>query len=219
MNAPVVFELLHSTPLSQDHRGGGDAAVMARAVAGLLRAGLQALEVDRKAAAVDIIAQACEVLEAAAALEVAADPASPGTASRGLTPWQIQRIQTYIEDNLSRSVTVTALASVVHLGPSHFRRAFKASLGVSPHAYVIERRIRRAQQLMLETNLPLSEIALQVGFADQAHLTTRFHRTVGKTPGLWRREGGRGERLRKMLTGTICGGAHRCLAAEQAAAR
>ena len=218
MNAPVVFELLHSTPLPQDHRGGGEAAVMARAVAGLLRAGLQALEVDRKAAAVDMIVQACEVLEAAAALEVAADPASPGTASRGLTPWQIQRIQTYIEDNLSRSVTVTALASIVHLGPSHFRRAFKASLGVSPHAYVIERRIRRAQQLMLETNLPLSEIALQVGFADQAHLTTRFHRTVGKTPGLWRREGGRGESLRRMPTGTIYGDAHRCLAAAQAPA-
>jgi AraC family transcriptional regulator len=200
VNAPVAFEMLQSSPLLLDQRGG-DAAVTAGAVARLLRAGLQALEVDREAAA-EIIAKACAVLEVAAAVGGASDPASQATVSGGLTPWQIQRIQAYVEENLNRNVSVTELANVVHLGPSHFRRAFKRCLGVSPHAYIIERRVRRAQELMLATDLPLSEIALQVGFADQAHLTTRFHRRIGKTPGAWRREGGRGGKMSATLQGS-----------------
>jgi AraC family transcriptional regulator len=188
VNAPVASDLLQSAtlPLGGQDR---DAAAMADVVARLLRAGLKALITDREAGA-EIIAKACAVLEASAVADGAIDRAAPATVSGGLTPWQIQRIKGHVEDNLGGSVTVTELASVAHLGPSHFRRAFKKSLGVSPHAFIVERRVRRAQQLMLGTDQPLSEIALQVGFADQAHLTTRFHRVVGKTPGAWRRERG-----------------------------
>jgi len=199
VNAPVAAELLQSTSLPLAERPG-NAAAMAAAVAKLLRAGLKTLETDREAAA-EIFAKACTVLEVAAATDGLSDKASRATVPGGLTPWQVQRIKAYVDDNLNGSASVAELADVANLGPSHFRRAFKKSFGVSPHGFVVERRIRRAQELMLETNQPLSEIALQVGFADQAHLTTRFHRVVGATPGAWRRERGAGEARRKAPNG------------------
>ncbi|MCC8935666.1 helix-turn-helix transcriptional regulator [Bradyrhizobium sp. Arg68] len=185
MNAPIAA-MLRSAPLPADD-ASRDAVAMAGAVAKLLRSGLKVLETDRKSA-VEIFARACAILEVAAAAEEACDSTSLPTVAGGLTARQIHRVKTYVDDNLGGNVSVTELADIVDLGPSHFRRAFKKSLGVSPHAFVVEHRVRRAQQLMLGTDHPLSEIALQVGFADQAHLTTRFHRVVGKTPGAWRRE-------------------------------
>jgi AraC family transcriptional regulator len=202
VNAPVAAELLQSISLPLTERNG-NAAAMAGAVARLLRAGLKALETDREAAA-DIFAKACTVLEVAAATDGLSDQAARATVPGGLTPWQVQRIKAYVDDNLDGNVSVAKLADVAHLGPSHFRRAFKKSLGVSPHGFVVERRIWRAQELMVGTDQSLSEIALQVGFADQAHLTTRFHRMVGKTPGAWRRERGAGDNRRKARDGMFC---------------
>jgi AraC family transcriptional regulator len=59
---------------------------------------------------------------------------------------------------------------------------------MNPHGYLIGRRVKRAKDLMLQSDAPLSEIALAAGFSDQAHFTTRFRRVVGITPGAWRRE-------------------------------
>jgi len=196
VNAPVASAILRST--SFPFKTSSGTAAMAGEVARLLRSGLKALETDLDSG-VEIIAKACAVLEVAAASDGACDSTLPPAVNGGLTSWQIRRIKAHVEDNLGGNVSVTELADTVHLGPSHFRRAFKKSLGVSPHAFVVERRVRRAQQLMLGTDQPLSEIALQVGFADQAHLTTRFHRLVGKTPGVWRRERGSGDRMHRRL--------------------
>lgn len=196
MNAPVTSAILQSISLPLE--ASTDITAMAGAVARLLRAGLKALETDREAG-IEIIAKACAVLEVAAASDGMPGSVSPPTVGGGLTSWQIRRIKAHVEDNLGSALSVTDLADIVHLGPSHFRRAFKKSLSVSPHAFVVERRVRRAQQLMLGTDQPLSEIALQVGFADQAHLTTRFHRIVGKTPGVWRRERRSGDRMQRPL--------------------
>ena len=186
MNATVASERLQST----SHRLGTrdhDAVAMVGTVAALLRTGLKALETDREAAA-EIIASACAVLETAAATGVALDQYPAIAAPGGLVDGQIQRIKAHIEENLNAELTVAELADLVRLGPSHFRRAFKRSLGISPHAFIIQRRIRRAQELMLGTDQSLSEIALAAGFADQAHFTTRFRSNLGQTPNAWRRQ-------------------------------
>jgi len=79
------------------------------------------------------------------------------------------------------------MARVAARSVCYFSRAFKVSFGETPHAYVMRRRVRRAQELMLNSDEPLSHIALACGFADQAHLSRLFRREVGATPSAWRR--------------------------------
>ncbi len=83
--------------------------------------------------------------------------------------------------------SVVDLAPMARLGPHYFSRAFKRTLGETPHAYVSRRRIEQALHLMLSTDSPLAQIALACGFADQSHFTNRFRRLMGVTPTVWRR--------------------------------
>ncbi|MFC7610800.1 helix-turn-helix transcriptional regulator [Teichococcus aestuarii] len=82
-------------------------------------------------------------------------------------------------------------AGLVGLSAGYFSRAFRASLGTSPHAFILERRLARARAMMLGTALGLSEIAQECGFCDQPHLTKRFRRAMGVSPAAWRRGQGR----------------------------
>jgi AraC-like DNA-binding protein len=109
------------------------------------------------------------------------------TKKGGLAPWQIHRVSEHVEGFLANSILLDTLAQVVRLSTGHFCRAFKVSVGETPHAFVIRRRVRRAQSLMLSTNDPLSQIAVACGLTDQAHLTRLFRRMVGETPLAWRR--------------------------------
>jgi len=83
-------------------------------------------------------------------------------------------------------LTLTDLARVACLSPYHFSRSFKQSTGIGPQRYVIQRRLERAKAMIGRTNQPLAEIAQQVGFADQSHLTSIFRRETGVTPGRYR---------------------------------
>jgi AraC-like DNA-binding protein len=112
-------------------------------------------------------------------------PRSDGTSP--LLPWQVSRVREYIERNLSQAIRVSDLSTLVFRTEAHFSRAFKRSFGLTPHAYLLRRRIELASQLMLESNTPLSEIALTCGFNDQAHLCKRFREHTGATPAAWRR--------------------------------
>ena len=103
----------------------------------------------------------------------------------GLSPKTLRRVQDHIAANLGQKITNEALAQVANLSPSHFARAFKDSQGVAPHRYILECRVKRTQEL-LTTELSLSEIAVEVGFADQSHLTRWFRELVGVTPGNYR---------------------------------
>lgn len=105
----------------------------------------------------------------------------------GLTGWQQRRVLDHVDQHLETSLLANDLASVVRLSTGHFSRAFKISMGETPHSYIIRRRIRRAQILMLETADTLSQIAYACGLTDQAHLTRLFRRMVGTTPMIWRR--------------------------------
>jgi AraC-like DNA-binding protein len=93
----------------------------------------------------------------------------------------------YIDSNLGQSIRNEDLAALLRLNISHFARAFRESVGESPHEYVIRRRVERARELMLSTAASLSEIALDCGLADQSHLTRLFRRYFGESPAAWRR--------------------------------
>ncbi len=109
-------------------------------------------------------------------------------ASGGLAAWQRQRASELLRENLDGRVRLAELASECNLSVSHFARSFKASFGVTCHAWLTERRIERAQELLARTSIPLVDVAGLAGFGDQAAFTRTFHRLVGKAPGQWRRE-------------------------------
>ncbi len=105
----------------------------------------------------------------------------------GLAPWQRTMIDRYVREHLEHPVQIDELAELIPLSVSHFCRAFKQTFGDTPHAYLIRLRLETAQEMMLATTEPLSQIALASGFSDQAHLSKQFRRVVGETPGAWRR--------------------------------
>ena len=104
----------------------------------------------------------------------------------GLPPRALKRVREYIEDHLEETISIEALAGIVGLSMYHFARAFKQSEGLTPHDYLVQRRVRRAQELLASTDLPLSEIALASGFSDQSHCARRFREHVGITPSSYR---------------------------------
>jgi AraC family transcriptional regulator len=105
----------------------------------------------------------------------------------GLAPHQLRRVQGFLDDRLTEDVSLSDAAAVVGLSTSYFARAFRQSTGVPPHQWVIQRRLERARELLELTTLPLAEVALRAGFADQSHFTNAFRRATGTTPGQWRR--------------------------------
>ncbi len=104
-----------------------------------------------------------------------------------LAPWQMRRLEAWVEDHLDESISIGALAQIVRASPSYFVGAFVKSFGVPPHRWLLRRRIECAQRLMRSSDVPLSQIASACGFADQSHFTRVFSRYVKATPGRWRR--------------------------------
>jgi len=156
------------------------------ALASLLATATAALDTDHRAA------KSC-IQRAAALLGIDLTPGGDGAAERscvqgGLATWQARRIRSYIEDKLDSSIRATDLAGAVQLSASHFSRAFRKTFGETPVAYIQKRRIRRAQELMLASPRPLSQVALECGMCDQAHFCRVFRRFVGINPNAWRRQ-------------------------------
>jgi AraC family transcriptional regulator len=104
---------------------------------------------------------------------------------------ELEKLTTYVEDNLDRPIGLAELAAVVNVSRFHFTRLFKRSTGSTASSFVEKCRIRRARTLIAETDLSLAQIAAETGFADQSHFTRRFHRHVGCTPAVFAREHGR----------------------------
>jgi AraC family transcriptional regulator len=100
----------------------------------------------------------------------------------GLTREKLVRAVEYIQDQLDTDLTVSGIAQAVGMSPYYFTRLFKESTGQSPHRYVVEARVRKAKELLTTGKFTISEVAYQVGFVDQSHLTRHFKRVFGLPP-------------------------------------
>ena len=104
-----------------------------------------------------------------------------------LTQAQMNRLVATVKTNGDRRMTVAEMAGAVGLSESWFATVFKQTTGKTPLQWQLGRRIERAQTLLSESGLSLVDIAAQLGFSDQAHLTKTFRQVVGETPAAWRR--------------------------------
>src|SRR5467141_1728709 len=159
--------------------------LVANSVAKLLETARRELGRDQEAAKASLVT-ASHILQA----EIARCSSANGSTSRGLAAWQITRVRAYIDSNLHRTIHIRDLSAVARRSMAHFSRKFKLAVGESPHAYVVKRRLERACHLMMTSAASLSEIALSVGFSDQAHLCSLFRLASGQSPAHWRRERG-----------------------------
>lgn len=108
--------------------------------------------------------------------------------TQGLTPRQVSRVTDYVLAHLDQDLSLPALAQQIGFSSYHFARQFRRATGQSPHQFVLSLRIEHARQLLREADLPLAQIALASGFANQSHLTQAFKRLVGLTPAAYREE-------------------------------
>lgn len=106
----------------------------------------------------------------------------------GLAPWQLRRVTDFMRDHYSLDTSIEELAQLVKLSPFHFARQFKRATGMPPRTYQRRLRVEKAQQMMLESDLPIGEIAACVGY-DTPHAFSRMFRAlVGASPSEWRRD-------------------------------
>lgn len=104
-----------------------------------------------------------------------------------LAPWRVARAMDFMLANLSRGVTTRELAENIGLSPYHFLRAFSATTGQTPYQWLSLQRIERAKELLRLTDIPITRIAMDLGFSSAGHFATRFRQLLGFSPGAWRR--------------------------------
>jgi AraC family transcriptional regulator len=105
----------------------------------------------------------------------------------GLAPWQERRAREVLRANIKRGVALKEVARECGLSVGHFSHAFRRTLGVAPHKWLIEQRVLLSKEKLRDDGLSLSDVATECGFSDQSHLTRVFRQTVGVSPGAWRR--------------------------------
>jgi AraC family transcriptional regulator len=106
--------------------------------------------------------------------------------SGGMPKYKLRRALDYITDRLGGELRVAQIAEEVNMSPYHFTRLFKQATGLAPHQYIMHRRIEMAKKLLVETELPIVQIALEIGFQSQSRFTTLFRQFTGKTPKAYR---------------------------------
>jgi AraC family transcriptional regulator len=175
--APRVGELACELGVGHD-----DAVV--RHISSSLQEGLRRPEeINQLFADHMMLALTAHVAQAYGGLQCGAEPARGG-----LAPWQMKRACERLESDLAGKLSLEQIAAEFELSVSHFSRAFRVSTGLPPHQWLLHQRIKTAKQLMNVRDLPLSEIAISAGFANQSHFTRVFSAVVGVSPGAWRRE-------------------------------
>ncbi len=107
-------------------------------------------------------------------------PALPGEETRAA------EVLAYIDEHLARRITLAKLASVAHLSPIYFSKLFRRQTGLSPMAYLRQRRIAQAQSLLVESDETVERIATQVGFDDPFHFSRSFRQLTGQSPSAYR---------------------------------
>lgn len=106
----------------------------------------------------------------------------------GLAPWQARRVREYLEEHMGEEVTLEELASLTGLSSFHFARMFKLTTGLAPYQYQLSLRIERAKQLLIATDIPITTLAMNVGYQSSQAFARAFRRCVGTSPLQYRRE-------------------------------
>jgi AraC family transcriptional regulator len=104
----------------------------------------------------------------------------------GLSRSTLNRVLEYTNANLADNLDLSVLANVAGVNLYHFARAFKQSTGVSPHQYVLRRRIEQAKELLAHSQTSIIEASARTGFVDQSHFSKVFRRIVGVSPSEYR---------------------------------
>ena len=104
-----------------------------------------------------------------------------------LLPHILKIVKEFINDNLEQDLCLDELAKLGKLSRYHFSRAFKQSMGITPHQYIIQQRVERAKQLLLQGKMTIADISIVCGFAHQSHLNRHFKRLTGLTPKMFRK--------------------------------
>jgi AraC family transcriptional regulator len=120
--------------------------------------------------------------------ERAAPSKRPGVAE--LARWRLRRAIEFVETNLANSISSSEIAAASGLTRMHFAAQFKAATGLRPHEYLLRRRVERAQEMLVQTDMSVVDVALSVGFQSQSHFTVVFNRFVGRPPHAWRQSNG-----------------------------
>jgi AraC family transcriptional regulator len=153
-----------------------------RPVIALLEAA--ACQLDREQAVRDTIVNAASLLRKQVNWQGAGRHSGAG---ERLLAWQARKVRDYIDSHITGPILVSDLCALVRRSEAHFSRSFKRAFGESPHAFVIRRRLELAALYMLQTDVPLCDVALRCGFSDQAHFSKQFRRANGLNPSAWRR--------------------------------
>jgi AraC family transcriptional regulator len=156
---------------------------LANNVVELLETAKREFERDHEAAKASL-AMASSILQS----EIERRSRAKGARPDALAVWQTARVRAFIDENLHRTIHARDLSAVARRSTSHFSRSFKRAFGEPPHAYVMRRRLERACHLMITSSASQSEIALSVGFSDQAHMCRQFRQAFGQSPYKWRRD-------------------------------
>jgi len=104
-----------------------------------------------------------------------------------LTSFQLRSVVDFIRSHLDKDISLIALADRAHISPFHFARLFRATLGLPPHQFVLQLRLRQAARLIKAGQLTLAQIAVACGFHDQPHFTRTFHKAFRMTPARYQR--------------------------------
>ena len=96
------------------------------------------------------------------------------------------RTRDAMDREFARPLDVPALARLAHVSPSHFSRQFRATFGETPHRYLQRRRVERAMELLRDTDRPVTEICLDVGFNSLGTFSRTFREIVGESPSAYR---------------------------------
>tara|TARA_R110000787_G_scaffold133762_1_gene246182 strand:- start:2229 stop:3125 length:897 start_codon:yes stop_codon:yes gene_type:complete len=103
-----------------------------------------------------------------------------------LPQWRLRRVMEFVDNNIDRPISLDQMSNAAGLSRRHFARSFAAELGLTPHKWLMRRRVDLAQRLLETTDGTLSEIAQACGFSSQSHLTSLMQQEAGVTPHRWR---------------------------------
>jgi AraC family transcriptional regulator len=111
-----------------------------------------------------------------------------GASQIALPQWRLKRVTEYADRNLERAISLEELSAAAGLSRRHFARSFCGEVGVTPHKWLMQRRLDKAQELLVTTAYPLCDIAQMCGFSSQSHLTSLMKQQCGVTPNRWRQQ-------------------------------